>query len=171
MHAALLWEEEKQATVGALASAGARAFYADAGSSEAPATDHPIRALVVDDLPVHQHLIKAAFERTCGPMTVVTADSGREAQEILATGTQTFDVILCDWAMPEMDGMELLAWKHANPILTEIPFIMVSARDEEEDMLLALQAGAVGYLVKPVASKILCRLTRAILADGRKAKD
>lgn len=170
MYTAMLWEEDKLVVIGALASAGARALYACAapcGELLHPSAQ-PVRVLVVDDLPVHQHLIKAALQRACSHVIVETAGNGREAQGILLRGTEKFDIVLCDWTMPEMDGMELLAWMRETPAVAEVPFIMLSARDDEEDILVALQAGATGYLVKPPASKILCRLTMAVLADHRK---
>lgn len=168
MHQAMLWEGERIA--GALVSATARAAYADAstGASCAEAARHlgkRVRILVVDDLSVHRHLISAMLTAACDNVDVVTASGGQEACHLLAGDPGGFDAVLCDWVMPEVDGPAVLQWMRAHPPSAALPFVMVSGRDEEEEILIALGLGAQGFLTKPPNKRVLCGMMMAVLQD------
>jgi len=94
---------------------------------------------------------------------VITASTGREA--LTKMETQSPDLIVLDWMMPELDGLELL--KRLRVERADIPVLMLTARDAVEDRVTGLDQGADDYLVKPFApSELLARL-RALL---RRAK-
>jgi two-component system response regulator MprA len=94
---------------------------------------------------------------------VITASTGREALSKMET--QSPDLIVLDWMMPELDGLELL--KQLRVERADIPVLMLTARDAVEDRVAGLDQGADDYLVKPFApSELLARL-RALL---RRAK-
>ncbi|MBE7473056.1 MAG: DNA-binding response regulator [Anaerolineae bacterium] len=94
---------------------------------------------------------------------VITASTGREA--LAKMETQSPDLIVLDWMMPELDGLELL--KRLRVERADIPVLMLTARDAIEDRVVGLDQGADDYLVKPFApSELLARL-RALL---RRAK-
>jgi two-component system response regulator MprA len=94
---------------------------------------------------------------------VITASTGREA--LTKMETQSPDLIVLDWMMPELDGLELL--KRLRVERADIPVLMLTARDAVEDRVAGLDQGADDYLVKPFApSELLARL-RALL---RRAK-
>lgn len=94
---------------------------------------------------------------------VITASTGREA--LTKMETQSPDLIVLDWMMPELDGLELL--KRLRVERADIPVLMLTARDAIEDRVVGLDQGADDYLVKPFApSELLARL-RALL---RRAK-
>ncbi|MCK6627305.1 MAG: response regulator transcription factor [Anaerolineae bacterium] len=94
---------------------------------------------------------------------VITASTGREA--LAKMETQSPDLIVLDWMMPELDGLELL--KRLRVERADIPVLMLTARDAVEDRVAGLDQGADDYLVKPFApSELLARL-RALL---RRAK-
>lgn len=95
--------------------------------------------------------------------TVITASTGREA--LAKIEIQPPDLVVLDWMMPELDGLELL--KRLRVERTDIPVLMLTARDAIEDRVAGLDEGADDYLVKPFApSELLARL-RALL---RRAK-
>lgn len=95
--------------------------------------------------------------------TVITASTGREA--LAKIETQLPDLVVLDWMMPELDGLDVL--KRLRVERADIPVLMLTARDAIEDRVAGLDEGADDYLVKPFApSELLARL-RALL---RRAK-
>lgn len=94
---------------------------------------------------------------------VVTAENGREALAKLEV--QTPDLVVLDWMMPELDGLELL--HHLRVTGDEVPVLILTARDAVEDRVQGLDRGADDYLIKPFApSELLARL-RALLRRTR----
>jgi two-component system response regulator MprA len=94
---------------------------------------------------------------------VVTAENGREALAKLEV--QTPDLVVLDWMMPELDGLELL--HHIRVAGDEVPVLILTARDAVEDRVQGLDRGADDYLIKPFApSELLARL-RALLRRTR----
>ncbi|MBE7553848.1 MAG: response regulator transcription factor [Anaerolineales bacterium] len=94
---------------------------------------------------------------------VMTAENGREALAKLEV--QTPDLVVLDWMMPELDGLELL--HHLRGAGDEVPVLILTARDAVEDRVQGLDRGADDYLIKPFApSELLARL-RALLRRTR----
>lgn len=105
---------------------------------------------------VRRTLIYEGFE-------VITAATGREALDKLET--ELPDMIVLDWMMPELDGLEMLRRLRAGG--DQIPVLMLTARDAVEDRVAGLDRGADDYLVKPFApSELLARL-RALLRRSK----
>uniref|UniRef100_UPI001C447153 PleD family two-component system response regulator n=1 Tax=Rickettsia sp. TH2014 TaxID=1967503 RepID=UPI001C447153 len=102
--------------------------------------------LVVDDTQQNIELLEARLLSEY--YTVFTATSGKQALEILAA--KNIDVVLLDIMMPEMDGFEVCSRIKANPATTYIPVVMVTAMDEKEARLQALEVGADELLMKPI---------------------
>ena len=102
--------------------------------------------LVVDDKQQNIELLEARLLSEY--YGVLTATSGKQALEILAA--KNIDVVLLDIMMPEMDGFEVCRRMKANPLTTYIPIIMVTATDEPDARLQALEAGADDLLQKPI---------------------
>lgn len=91
--------------------------------------------------------------------TVVQAEDGTTARARMEEGP--FQLVLLDWMLPGMSGLELLeGWRDAG---NTVPVIMLTARDELDDRLAALNAGADDYLVKPFAFEELLARVRAVL--------
>jgi two-component system, OmpR family, KDP operon response regulator KdpE len=114
-----------------------------------------LRVLVVDDERPIRRFLHASLS---GTYTVLEAASGEEALAVAVSGRP--DVILLDLGLPDMDGVDLTRrlreW-------TQIPIIVISVRDHEEDKITALDAGADDYLTKPFGvGELLARL-RVIL--------
>jgi EAL domain-containing protein (putative c-di-GMP-specific phosphodiesterase class I)/CheY-like chemotaxis protein len=119
----------------------------EAGPGPDPvAVDAPSRGLIllVDDEPA----IARAYSRTLGTagFTVVTAADGKEA--VAASRDRSFDVIISDIAMPEMDGIELL--RHIREHDLDVPFVIMTGGPAVDSAARAMEYGALRYLIKPV---------------------
>ncbi|MCF7201361.1 response regulator [Pseudomonas oligotrophica] len=125
-----------------------------------------VNVLVVDDAPFIRDLIKKGLRGQFPGIAVEEAVNGRKAQQLL--GRERFDLILCDWEMPEMSGLELLAWCRAQEALKTVPFIMVTSRGDKENVVQAIQAGVSDYIGKPFSNEQLATKVRKAL--GRAGK-
>ena len=103
-------------------------------------------ALIVDDSTVTRTLIRAAIEDIEG-LDIEEAYSGFEALKVLPR--QTFDIILVDINMPDINGLELLNFIKTNEQYKNIPVIIISTESSEEDRKKGISLGAAGYLTKP----------------------
>ncbi|SDK39249.1 response regulator [Methanoculleus thermophilus] len=99
--------------------------------------------LYVDDDPALLDVGRIYLERS-GALAVETVLSGREALGLLGEGT--FDAVIADYQMPEMDGIELL--KKIRQQFHDLPFILFTGRGREEVVIEALNHGADGYIQK-----------------------
>ena len=112
-------------------------------------------AMVVDDSRAIRKLLGNIL-RDIG-YDVSEAGNGREALEAVAACTVPLSLILTDWNMPEMNGLEFLKAVRAQSKYDAVPVIMVTTETEMDNMVAALEAGANEYVMKP--------FTREILAD------
>jgi CheY-like chemotaxis protein len=119
--------------------------------------------LVVEDDPDIQKVIVMAF-RFQGITDVVTAGSGEECLAVVE-GVMP-DVILMDVMMPKLDGYDTCRRLKANPKTRSVPVVFLTAKAQQFEIRLGLQAGAVGYLIKPFDPMTLCDQIRAILAEN-----
>ncbi|MFZ5774429.1 MAG: response regulator [Thermodesulfobacteriota bacterium] len=108
--------------------------------------DPNIRILVVDDSLVMRRIIKNHLH-AMGVSSVLETDSGRAALRML--GEEKIDLILSDWCMRGMHGIDVLREVRANEATREIPFIMVTAEAQPHLILEAIQARVSAYVVKP----------------------
>jgi two-component system chemotaxis response regulator CheY len=88
-----------------------------------------------------------------GYSAVTEAGSGREA--IKKVKAQAFDLIITDWNMPDIDGLQLAEILKSSKDFENIPVIMASSRSVQEDIVTAIKAGVNGYIVKPFTPEIL----------------
>ena len=122
--------------------------------------------LVVDDSPVNRLLLARALEAQ--DYAVTMAEHGRAALQLLrARGALSFDVVLLDLLMPEMDGYQALAQIKADPGLRHIPVIMISAVEELDSVVRCLELGATDYLLKPFNAALLRARISGSLASKR----
>ncbi len=117
--------------------------------------------LVVDDSLLIREFIKSNIAAVFPDIEVSDAGNGKEARQKLENSH--FDLILCDWEMPEMNGSELLQWIRGNPATGKLPFIMVTAKRERESILEAIKLGVTDYIVKPLTADVLCRKITIVL--------
>ncbi|AZL15203.1 PleD family two-component system response regulator [Rickettsiales endosymbiont of Stachyamoeba lipophora] len=115
--------------------------------------------LVVDDLLPNIKLLEAKL--TAEYYTVTTARSGKEALEILKNNS--FDIILLDVMMPELDGYEVCKIIKADPKHSDTPVIMVTALSEVEDRVNGIKAGADDFLTKPINDLTLFARIKSLL--------
>lgn len=92
---------------------------------------------------------------------IIFADNG-ETGLLLAVEEQP-DLVILDWMLPEISGIEVCRQLRGNKITRDIPIIMVTAKGEEQDMLSGLDTGADDYIVKPYSPKELISRIRAVL--------
>ena len=114
-------------------------------------------ALIVDDSTVTRSLIRAAIE-DIDEIDITEAHSGFEALKILPR--QSFDIILVDINMPDINGLELLNFIKTNDQYKHIPVIIISTESTEEDRNRGISLGAVGYLTKPFVPDDLQEIVR-----------
>ena len=118
----------------------------------------PLRSplvLLVDDEPAQRAMLSYNIEAQ-GYRTVSAAD-GEEA--LLLADEQRPDIILLDWMLPRLSGIEVCRQLKARTTTREIPIIMVSARSEEDDRVRGLDTGADDYITKPYSvSELLARI-------------
>ncbi len=125
-----------------------------------------VSVLVVDDAPFIRDLIKKGLRSQFPGIRIEDAVNGRKAQQML--DRDTFDLILCDWEMPEMSGLELLTWCRAQDKLKSTPFIMVTSRGDKENVVQAIQSGVSDFIGKPFSNEQLSTKVRKAL--GRAGK-
>ena len=107
--------------------------------------------LVVDDIEANRDVLSRQLQRQ--GHVVSTAENGKQALEMLRA--QTFDLVLLDIMMPEMDGYEVLQRLQADEALRHLPVIMISALSELESVVRCIELGAVDYLTKPFNPTLL----------------
>ncbi len=125
-----------------------------------------VSVLVVDDAPFIRDLVKKALRSHFPGIRIEDAVNGRKAQQMLSR--ERFDLILCDWEMPEMSGLELLTWCRTQDALKTTPFIMVTSRGDKENVVQAIQAGVSDFIGKPFSNEQLTSKVRKAL--GRAGK-
>ena len=111
-----------------------------------------MRVLVVDDFSTMRRIVKNIL-RQLGFINVVEADDGTSAWEIL--NREKIDFIVSDWNMPQMTGIELLRRVRASEEHTAIPFLMVTAEAQQENIIEAVQAKVSNYIVKPFTAETM----------------
>lgn len=114
--------------------------------------DKNIKILVVDDFSTMRRIIKNLL-RDLGFNNTAEADDGLTALPMLQSGN--FDLLITDWNMPGMQGIDLLKAVRADPKLSTLPVMMVTAEQKKEQIIEAAKAGVNGYIVKPFTAATL----------------
>jgi two-component system phosphate regulon response regulator PhoB len=117
------------------------------------------RVLVVEDETAIREM--HAFSLGRAGYDVMPAASGQEARAAIANAFP--DLIVMDWMLPDISGLELMRQLKRGPETKEIPIIMVTARAHEDDRVAGLDGGADDYLVKPFSSRELLARIRVLL--------
>lgn len=108
--------------------------------------------LVVDDFSTMRRIVKNLLVEI-GFNNIEEADDGKTALPILENGG--IDFLVTDWNMPGMAGIDLLRAVRANPALSSLPVLMVTAEAKREQIMEAAEAGVNGYVVKPFTADTL----------------
>ena len=114
--------------------------------------DPNMKILVVDDMSTMRRIVMNIMKQL-GFARVEEAENGEGA--LLKLRAESFGFIISDWNMPVMTGIELLRAVRADDKLKTIPFLMVTAEAQKDNLLEAIQAGVSNYIVKPFTAEIL----------------
>ena len=121
-------------------------FHVSQTWGEFPVMDFKKKILVVEDSQV-QRAICVSQLKQAGFENIEVAEDGNVAYSKLEEGE--VELVLCDWEMPELDGIQLLRKVKKNPALQNIPFIMLTHLQGDEHYQKAINEGAQDYIVKP----------------------
>lgn len=125
--------------------------------------------LVADDAGFIRDLVKRALKSQFAQCQIDEAPNGRKAQGLL--NRNRYDLVLCDWEMPEMSGLELLGWLRETETEREeskTPFIMVTSRGDKSHVVKAVEAGVSDYIGKPFSNEqILKKVLKALSVNHR----
>jgi len=111
-----------------------------------------LKFLVVDDFSTMRRIVKNLLH-DLGYANVTEADDGKTALPMLQAGS--FDILITDWNMPGMPGIELLKAVRADAKLAKLPVLMLTAEAKREQIVAAAQAGVNGYVIKPFTAVTL----------------
>jgi CheY-like chemotaxis protein len=122
------------------------------------ALPEPTVVLLVEDNPDHEELIRRALDERSAPVSLRVARHGEEALDYLLRRGAWLDparsprprVVLLDLRLPRVDGFQVLEAIKANPPLADIPVVILTTSESEQDMARAYERHANSYLVKPV---------------------
>ena len=114
--------------------------------------DKGIRILIVDDFSTMRRIVKNLLN-DLGFTNTAEADDGTTA--LVELQKAKFDLVVTDWNMPGMPGIDLLKAIRADESLAKIPVLMVSAEAKREQIIEAAQAGVNGYIIKPFTAATL----------------
>lgn len=103
------------------------------------------KMLIVDDMEMNRIILREVFSKQ---FEIVEASSGKEALDMMRD--QELAIVLLDYIMPDMDGLDLLRIRRNEERLRGVPVVMVSSNDSIEDQVAAFKLGANDYLVKPI---------------------
>ena len=120
-----------------------------------------MKLIVADD----SRMVRGIVTRIVEPLgyEVVAAGNGQEALNILESGEQNINLVLLDWNMPVLNGIDVIKKMRADSRLKSIPVLMVSTESEEDRIRQAMDAGAQGYLTKPFTPEQLTNAIRRAL--------
>jgi two-component system chemotaxis response regulator CheY len=129
--------------------------------------DTGMKVLVVDDMSTMRRIVKNVL-RQIGFTDIMEAENGQDALTKLKAGG--FGLVVSDWNMPVMQGIDLLRAVRADAELKTLPFLMVTAEAQKENLILAVQAGVSNYVVKPFTAEILQGKLEKIFANVQPAQ-
>jgi len=112
--------------------------------------DLNMQVLIVDDMQTMRRIMKNVLKQI-GFSNITEADDGKTA--LAEIKKKQFDLVLCDWNMPEMTGIDLLKALRADDAFKSIPFVMITAEAKKENIVEAVKAGVNNYIVKPFTAE------------------
>lgn len=125
-----------------------------------------MKLLVVDDSSTMRRIIKNTLQRL-GYEDILEAEHGLQAWEIMDS-VEGIKVLITDWNMPEMNGLDLVKKVRADNRFVDIPIIMVTTEGGKAEVITALKAGVNNYIVKPFTPQVLKEKLEVVLGvnDG-----
>ncbi len=123
--------------------------------------DFTLKVLVVDDMSTMRRIVKNVLKQI-GYTDLHEAEDGEKGLKKLKEGG--FGLVVSDWNMPVMMGIDMLRAIRADPDLKHIPVLMVTAEAQKENIIEAVQAGVSNYVVKPFTADALLEKLQKIFA-------
>lgn len=120
-----------------------------------------MKLLVVDDSSTMRRIIKNTLQRL-GYDDILEAEHGVQAWDLLDSSGDV-NVLITDWNMPEMNGLDLVKKVRADERFVDIPIIMVTTEGGKAEVITALKAGVNNYIVKPFTPQVLKEKLEAVL--------
>ena len=120
-----------------------------------------MKLLVVDDSSTMRRIIKNTLQRL-GYEDILEAEHGLQAWEIMDS-VEGIKVLITDWNMPEMNGLDLVKKVRADNRFVDIPIIMVTTEGGKAEVITALKAGVNNYIVKPFTPQVLKEKLEVVL--------
>lgn len=122
-----------------------------------------MRVLIVDDSAIMRKIQRKVLV-DMGIEDIVDAEDGIDALLKMKDHNFDFNLVLCDWNMPKMDGITLVRKLRSVSQLAKMPIVMVTTEGEKERVVEALKAGANGYIVKPFKPETITEKLKPFLA-------
>ena len=116
------------------------------------AADPNMKILVVDDFATMRRIVKNILTQL-GFKNIIEADDGTTALNVLKS--EKIGLIISDWNLPKMTGLDLLKAVRADTSMANTPFIMVTAEAQQDNIILAVKAKVSQYIVKPFTAETL----------------
>jgi len=123
--------------------------------------DKSMKILIVDDFSTMRRIIRNLL-RDLGYTNTEEADDGASALPLLKKGD--YDLLVTDWNMPGMSGIDLLRQIRSDEQLAALPTLMVTAEAKRDHIIEAAEAGVNGYVVKPFTAQVLKEKIEKIFA-------
>ena len=127
-----------------------------------------LKILIIDDSPEAISIEKVLLRKK-GFRNVVNCSNGEEALKMLYESLETgspIELILADWQMPKLSGLDLLKKVRDDPTLREFPYIMVTADNDLEHVREAITNGVSSYLLKPINNNTLMTRIWEVLSEA-----
>ncbi len=126
------------------------------------------RILIAEDDPTNMKILKLTLEE--GEYQIESAINGKTAWEILEKSEEPFDVIILDWMMPEMDGMEMLVKIKQDKRFQHIPVIIQTAKARQDDIAMGLEKGAFHFLTKPFEEEVFISIVKLAIEENKNTR-
>lgn len=127
------------------------------------ALDHNLSILIVDDYKTMLRIIRNLLKQ----IAFINVDEASDGNEALAKLHETaYGLVISDWNMQPMTGLDLLREVRSDVSLQHLPFIMITAESKAENVIAAKEAGVNDYIVKPFNAETLKAKIASVLANG-----
>ena len=128
------------------------------------------RFLLVDDMPSLREMLKIILNKA-GFKAISEANDGQEAYQVLLAAKSAgkpIEVIICDWNMPNMTGIDFLKVVRAVDEWKDLPFVLLTTENEKHKVISAIQAGVTNYIVKPIEEKTVVEKLKGVWEKVKK---
>ena len=123
-----------------------------------------LQILIVDDYKTMLRIVRSLLNQL-GFRNVDEATDGQAAMQMIQERPFQYGLVISDWNMQPMTGLDLLKGVRANPQTAKMPFIMVTAEARTENIIAAKAAGVNNYIIKPFTQQVLKQKLNAVIGE------